>query len=96
MVQFNGLGVVDSYLGKDYLGTTLLQADLFNGTVSTTLFGGANNFGGIGTFGDVGQQASARIYSEGVAYAFSVQFQSTNSNVFEVDSYTPFITPRNN
>lgn len=96
-IQIDGSGIVDIYLGKDYFGQSLLKADVFNVTgTSPSLFGGSDTFGGGGVFGDTGAQTRARLYSLGVARAFSIQFLATTNTTFEVDAYTPFITARTN
>lgn len=97
-IHVDGSGVVNLSLGMDYLGVTLIKGDIFTATRGVvTLFGGVDSFGGDGTFGgNIAAQARARIYSEGVARAFSVQFSSTGNKAFEVDGYTPFITLRQN
>lgn len=97
-IHVDGSGVVDAFLSKDFTtgGGVLLKSDIFNFTTSGTLFGGANNFGGTGLFGDVPGQSEKHLYSLGVCRAFSFQISATSAQSGEMDSYTPFITQRQN
>lgn len=96
-IHVDGTGVVDAYIAKDYTsGLVIIDTDIFRFATGGTLFGGANNFGGIGTFGDSASQSRRRLFTLGVVRAFSFEIQATSSTTMEMDSYTPYITLRQN
>jgi len=94
----DGNGTVDGYLAKDYKSggsSTLVKSDIFSYLSSGAIFGGSGTWGS-GTFGDTSATLKGRIYSLGVARAFSFEIRGATSNPFEMDSYTPMITLRQN
>lgn len=97
-IYVDGAGVVDASLSKDFAtgSGTLLGSDIFSFTAGGTTFGGTGTFGGSGLFGDVPSQSNRRLYTQGVAKAFSFQIGATSAQSGEMDSYTPAITLRQN
>lgn len=98
-VHVDGSGVVDAYKQIDYtagITGTLIDTDIFDFPGSAPLFGGAGNFGGDGIFGGSSSVGARRLYSLGVARAFSFQIQATQNGLFEMDSYTTYINLREN
>jgi hypothetical protein len=99
-LHVDGTGTVDVYYSTDFLpAMNLIGSNIFSGTsgVSTgTTFGDASTYGSGGVFGDAFPQGQDRIFSLGVARAFSFEFESVASDDMEIDAYTTLITPRTN
>lgn len=94
-IRTNGQGVVDAYVGKDFAtNASLVSSNIFNFGSSTSTFGGTGTFGGAGVFGEQGTTLKSNLYSLGVARAFNYQISGTTGQPFEMDSYTPLITLR--
>lgn len=93
-LRFDGQGTVDVSLAKDFTGgEVLVQSDALAADVGDT-FGGAGTFGGSGAFGGGTQVPLAKLYSLGVARAFSVVFGATSSAGAAIYSYTLYIQDR--
>jgi hypothetical protein len=96
-IHVDGAGTVDAYISKDFgLSSTLILTDIFFYTGTVNTYGGSGTSGVEGFFGGNATQAARRLYTLGVCRVFSFQIQSTSINPFEMDAYTPYITPRNN
>jgi hypothetical protein len=92
-VRFDGTGTVDVSLATDFFGGEVLkQSNAFNPASST--FGGAGVYGGAdgSLFGDQPALSRARLYSLGVANAWSMVFSATSSTQDMVTSYVLMVT----
>jgi hypothetical protein len=86
-VRFDGGGTVDFSLAKDFAAVeTLIRPNVFL-TSGNTLFGGPQSFGGTQPFGGGGSVLRNRVYSLGVANAFSMVFSATSNTADSIDSY---------
>lgn len=98
-MRIDGTGVVDLSLAKDFGGGSglLLRSDVFSQLTAgaSTTFGGSGTFGGVdGTVFAPTSAQRGRVYSPGVANAFSVILSNTSNNPAEVFSYLLVITDR--
>lgn len=92
-LRVQGHGSVDVSIAKDFAaGESLYKAAVFPAASST--FGGDGTFGGAGTYGDTPMLQEARLFSFGVAYAFSLVFGNTSSTADEVDLYVMMLVDR--
>jgi hypothetical protein len=93
-VRFDGQGTVDFSLAKDFAGTeTLIRSNVF-ASVAGTNFGGSQPFGGPQLFGGAASILRGRVYTLGVANAFSMVFGATSNTADTVDSYLMILHDR--
>lgn len=86
-VRYEGIGTVDFSLAKDFAATeTLVKQDVFAGSTGTN-FGGPQPFGGPQLFGGGATLLQGRVYTLGVADAFSIVFSSTSNTSDGLYSY---------
>lgn len=94
-IHLDGTGPFDVYLGRDFVtGDQLAKSNVC--ATSTSTYGGADAFGGGGVYGDASNTQQDRVFTQGVARAWSVGFQATTSAAMEIDSYTLSYTMRRN
>lgn len=92
-VHFDGEGAFGFYVGKDFAHTETLWGQVDFSKIDG-VFGGSGIFGDTGFFGGSSQVGERKLFTPGVARAWSVVFSSPNA--FTVDSYTLFMTERKN
>lgn len=93
-VRFDGSGTVDFSLAKDFaVAESLIRQNVF-ATAAGTNFGGSQPFGGQQPFGGASTISRDRVYSLGVANAFSMVFSATSNTADTVDSYLMILHDR--
>jgi hypothetical protein len=96
-VRLKGYGQVDISYATDFAGAeTLKGKDIFQYLTlgGATTFGGGGTYGGPGVFGDFPGTADARLFSFGVAYAFSTVFSSTSISADAIELYALILADR--
>jgi hypothetical protein len=94
-IRIDGAGTVDFSMGRDFTsGEALIKADLFASSTTGGLYGGTGTFGVDGIYGDASTISRARVYSLGVANAFSLVFSSTSTTEDVILAYVLMITDR--
>ena len=89
-LRVDGSGNVDFSIAKDFAGAeTLWQSDIFSYENTTDTFAGSGTFGGDGLFGTP-SASEARLFTMGVARAFSFVFSATSSDPGEVTGYMTY------
>jgi hypothetical protein len=92
-MRVQGHGSVDISIARDFaLAETLYQAAVF--AITHTVFGGSDSFGGGGVYGDTAILQEARLYSFGVAYAFSVVFGGVSTTDDAIETYVLMLIDR--
>lgn len=94
-MHFDGSGKFDVLIAKDFapVGNTFATVDF---TAGDPLFGGAGAFGGAGQFGGGAAVEEKKVFTPGLARAWSVEFHAKTSAPFEVDSFTLWMDRRSN
>lgn len=97
-IRFDGKGRVQVSVAKDFARNAALITEALFSQDTSGLYGindgslfGVNDGGFYGGTIDIG---AARVFTPGVARAFSVVLGNTTSETFEVDSYTMLMQPR--
>jgi hypothetical protein len=95
-VRLDGTGLVDFSLSKDFAASeTLVRSDIFSYGSAADNWQGTGNFADpLSTFGGVPISGSARVYSQGVARAFSIVLSATSGSPASVYEYVLMITDR--
>lgn len=94
-IRVDALGNFDVYTQNSF-STTQNQEETTYWEVAnpSTEFGGTGNFGGTGTFGDDAQITERRYYTPGVGRAWSLRFESENSQDCQIYAYTTAVNLR--
>ena len=93
-MRYSGIGTVDLSLAKDFAQSeTAIRQNIFTGTTGTN-FGGTQPFGGPQLYGGGGSVLGGRVYTLGVANAFSVVFSSTSNTADGVYAYLMILHDR--
>jgi hypothetical protein len=93
-VHLDGTGPFDVFVNRDFaLGNSLAKTNAC-ATASST-FGGSGSYGDL-IFGDTSNTQEDRVFTQGVARAWSIGFQATTTTSMEIDSYTIAYTMRRN
>lgn len=95
-IHFDGTGPFDVYVGRDFQASEDVAGTALLSPGTSTTFGGTGAFGGDNVYGDIAGTQEGRVFTLGVARAWSVRFIATSALTFEIDSYTMAYTPRKN
>lgn len=93
-VRIDGSGTVDFSLAKDFAAVETLISPNMLASLAGTNFGGSQPFGGPQPFGGASSIHRARVYSLGVANAFSMVFSATSTTADNVASYLMILHDR--
>ncbi len=95
-IRADALGTMNLYTARKF-GTSYTTEENLAWELSdegTTTFGGTGLFGGVGTFGDATVVQERRFYTPGTSRAWSLKFESVDTQDFELYSYTVAVDMR--